>query len=426
MNSIPLEWLFGALAVLIVLSAFFSSSETALMAINRYRLLHLAREGHRGARLAERLLQHPDRLIGLILLGNNFVNISASAIATIAFVRIAGEAGVLIATVSLTFVLLIFAEVAPKTLAAYRPERIALPASYVLWPLLKISYPVVRVVNWMAGMVLRLVGHRSDSPNDAALSPEELRTLLEEGGRLIPDSHRRMLLNILMLEEARVEDIMVPRNEIRSIDLDSDADTLRKEMAEFPFSRVIVVRGGLDNVVGVLNVRSLLDLRSGTEVSAEIIEARMRKPYYVPEGTRLPQQLVEFQRFQRRSALVVDEYGEILGLVTLADILEEIVGDFITAPKQSSRRLEPQADGSLLIDGRIAVHSLNRRLDWELPTDDANTLSGLIVSKLEALPQTGDELQIEGFQMRMEQVKDNVIRLVRVRPPQPYDDADRA
>jgi Mg2+/Co2+ transporter CorB len=422
MSSVSLEALFGALAVLVVLSAFFSSSETALMAINRYRLLHLAREGHRGARLAERLLQHPDRLIGLILLGNNFVNISASALATIAFVRIAGEAGVLIATVSLTFVLLIFAEVAPKTLAAFRPERIALPAAYVLWPLLKVSYPLVRVVNLIAGAVLRLFGHRGGKASDTALSADELRTLLEEGGRLIPDSHRRMLLNILMLEEARVEDIMVPRNEIRAIDLDTDADTLRRDLAEFPYSRVIVYRGSLDNVIGVLNTRSLLDLRRGTEVTTGLIEARMRKPYFIPEGTRLPQQLVEFQRLQRRSALIVDEYGDIQGLVTLADILEEIVGDFTTAPKQTSRRVEKQADGSLLVDGRIAIHSLNRRLDWELPTDDANTLSGLIVNRLEDLPNAGDELEIDGFRMRLEQVKDHVIRLVRVIPPQPSED----
>jgi Mg2+/Co2+ transporter CorB len=417
MNAISLELLFGVLAVLVVLSAFFSSSETALMSINRYRLMHLARENHGGARLAAKLLEHPDRLIGLILLGNNFVNILASAIATIAFVRLLGEAGVLVATIALTIVILIFAEVAPKTLAAFRPERIALPASYVLWPLLRVMYPLVRVINFFAGLVLRVFGHRGGKVGDAALSPEELRTLLEEGGRLIPDSHRKMLLNILALEEARVEDIMVPRNEIHALDLDTDPESLRKELAEFPFSRVVVYRGSLDHVVGVLNLRNMLDLRGANEVSAERIEARMRKPYFVPEGTRLPQQLVEFQRLQRRSALVVDEYGEILGLVTLADILEEIVGDFTTAPKQNSRRLELQPDGSLLVDGRIAVHSLNRRLGWDLPTEDANTLSGLIVSHLEALPQAGDELEIEGFRMRLQQVQDNVIRLVRVVPP---------
>lgn len=424
MNAIPLEVLFGTLAVLIVLSAFFSSSETALMSINRYRLMHLAREGHRGARLAERLLEQPDRLIGLILLGNNFVNIAASAIATIAFVRLVGDSGVLVATLTLTFVLLIFGEVAPKTMAAFRPEAIALPAAYVLWPLLKVSYPLVRAINFIVGLLLRLIGHRGGRPEDAALSPDELRTLLEQGGRLIPDSHRKMLLNILMLEEARVEDIMVPRNEIRAIDLDGDAESIRAELAGFPFSRVIVYRDSLDHVVGVLNLRSLLDLRRGTEVSAAMIEARMRKPYFVPEGTRLPQQLVEFQRQQRRSALVVDEYGEILGLVTLADILEEIVGEFTTAPRKTGRRVEPQPDGSVLVDGRIAVHSLNRRLGWELPTDDANTLSGLIVSTLEALPTAGAQTEIEGFVMRLEEVRDNVIRLVRVIPPGPPEEED--
>ncbi len=419
MNAIPLEVLFGALAVLVVLSAFFSGSETALMAINRYRLMHLARGGHRGARLAERLLEHPDRLIGLILLGNNFVNISASAISTIAFVQLLGEAGVLVSTVVLTVIVLIFSEVAPKTLAAFNPERVALPAAYVLWPLLKISYPIVLAINVVAGLVLRPFGHRDNRRHDSSLSPDELRTLLEEGGRLIPDSHRRMLLNILALEEARVEDIMVPRNEIRAIDLNQPLDELRRALVDFPFSRVVVCRDGLENVVGMLNLRSMLDLKGTQDFDAALIESRIRKPYFVPEGTRLPQQLVEFQRLQRRSALVVDEYGEIIGLITLADILEEIVGEFTTAPKQSSRRIELQPDGSVLVDGRIAVHSLNRRLGWDLPTEDANTLSGLIVNRLEALPQVGDELDLDGFAMRMQQVQDNVIRLVRIRPPQP-------
>jgi len=422
MNSVSIELLFGSLAVLVVLSAFFSGSETALMAINRYRLMHLARAGHRGAMLAERLLEKPDRLIGLILLGNNFVNISASAIATIAFVRLYGEAGVLVATLSLTVVLLIFSEVAPKTLAAFKPERIALPAAYVLWPLLKVSYPLVRAINLAASVVLLPFGHRGGKGGDTELSPDELRTLLETGGRLIPESHRRMLLNILALEEARVEDIMVPRNEIRAVDIDMEPAALRKELAEFPFSRVIVYRGSLDDVIGVLNLRSVIDLKASVELDAATIEARMRKPYYVPEGTRLPQQLVEFQRLQRRSALVVDEYGEILGLITMADILEEIVGEFTTAPKQSSRRIEPQADGSVLVDGRIAVHSLNRRLGWELSTEDANTLSGLIVNRLEAIPNVGDEVEIDGLVMQMQQIQDNVIRLVRVQPRVPDDD----
>lgn len=418
MSDVPLSLLFSALGVLLLLSAFFSGSETALMSINRYRLLHLAREGHRGALLAEKLLEQPDRLIGLILVGNNFVNILASAITTIAFVRIAGEAGLLMGTALLTVVVLVFAEVAPKTLAAFRPERVALPAAYVLWPLLKLSYPLVRIINFMAGMVLRLFGHRGGRVAGTELSPDELRTLLEEGGKLIPDRHRRMLINILALEEARVEDIMIPRNEIRGIDLDSGPETLLAELASFPYSRAVAYRDSIDHVVGILNLRDILDLRGSTALTPALIESRLRKPYFIPESTRLPQQLVEFQRLGRRLALVVDEYGEIVGLVTLADILEEIVGEFTTAPRQNTRRIEHQSDGSVLVDGRIAVHSLNRRLGWELPTEDANTLSGLIVSRLETLPRQGIELEIEGFHMRLEAVRDNVIRLARIQPPQ--------
>lgn len=417
MNDLPLGLLFGALFVLLCCSAFFSGSETALMALNRYRLLHLAREGHRGAQLAMRLLQQPDRLIGLILLGNNFVNILASALATLAFVRIAGESGVLVATVVMTVVVLIFAEVAPKTLAAFRPERIALPASHVLWPLLQLLYPLVRVINLLASGVLRLLGHRGGKPAEEALGPEELRTLLEEGGPLLPERHRKMLLNLLALEEARVEDIMVPRNEIRSIDLDLPPAQLRQELAQFPYGRAVVHRGGIDNVLGILNLRSLLSLERPGELDARAIEARLRKPYFVPEGTRLTQQLMEFQRQQRRSGLVVDEYGDIVGLITLADILEEIVGEFTSAPSHSIRKIERLADGSVLVDGRISLHSLNRRMGWELPTDSANTLSGLIVEQLESLPAPGQQAIVCGLSMRFETVEDNVVRLVRIEPP---------
>ncbi|MCB1555500.1 MAG: HlyC/CorC family transporter [Xanthomonadales bacterium] len=416
MNDIPLSLLFSALGLLLLCSAFFSGSETALMALNRYRLMHLAREGHRGAVLASRLLERPDRLIGLILLGNNFVNILATSIATIAFVRIAGESGPLVATVFMTAVVLIFAEVAPKTMAAFTPERVALPASYVLWPLLKISYPVVRVVNWVSRGVLRLVGHRQRHRDDEAVSPEELRTLLEEDGRMIPERHRKMLLNILALEEARVEDIMVPRNEIRGIDLDTPIEELADELSRFPFGRAVVYRGHSDKILGILNLRALLGSRVQGKLTTDAIEHALRKPYYVPEGTRLTQQLLEFQRLQRRSGLVVDEYGDIVGLITLVDILEEIVGEFTSAPKHSMRRVEVLEGGAVLVDGRIAVHSLNRRMGWDLPTDDASTLNGLILSYLEALPEQGQSIVIDGHNMHFEQVEDNVVRLVRIEP----------
>ncbi|MBD8525748.1 HlyC/CorC family transporter [Pseudomarimonas arenosa] len=417
MNDIPLSALFTSLVVLLCCSAFFSSSETALMAMNRYRLLHLVREGNKGAIKAAKLLENPDRLIGLILLGNNFVNILATSIATIAFVRLAGESGPLVATIVMTAVVLIFAEVAPKTLAAFNPERVALPASYVLWPLLRWLWPLVKVVNSISSLVLLLVGHRKNQKQDEALSPEELRTLLEEGGQMIPERHRKMLLNILALEEARVEDVMVPRNEIRGIDLDQPIEELRREIAEFPFGRAVVHRGGLDNALGILNLRALIGHHDQREIDAKRIESALRKAYYVPEGTRLPQQLLEFQRLHRRSALVVDEYGDIVGLLTLADILEEIVGEFTSAPKHSVRRIEVLSDGAILVDGRIALHSLNRRMGWELPSEEASTLNGLILNHLQTLPQPGQDVRIEGLNMRFEQVEDNVVRLVRIAAP---------
>ena len=414
MDNIPLSFLFTALAVLLLCSAFFSGSETALMAINRYRLLHLAREGNRGAILAQKLLEQPDRLIGVILLGNNFVNILATSLATVAFVRMLGEAGPLVATIVLTAIVLIFSEVAPKTLAAFNPERVALPAAFVLYPLLKGLYPVVRVINALAGLVLRIFGHKPGEQVEQALSQAELRTLLQEGGQMIPDGHRRMLLNILALEEARVEDIMVPRSEISGIDLDDTPAEIMAALLRFPYSRAIVYRGSIDQVVGTVNLRSLVDFRRGEQLTAAMIEKHLRKPYFIPESTRLPQQLLQFQRLKRRMALVVDEYGDLVGLITVADILEEIVGDFTTTPGEDTRWIHHDRDGVVRVDGRIPVHSLNRRLEWDLPTDAARTLSGLIVNELEELPSTGDELSIEGYQMKVEEVRDNVVRKVRI------------
>ena len=418
MSEVPLVFLLGALVVLLLLSAFFSSSETALMSISRFRLMHLAQSGNRGAKLAQKLVRQPDRLIGIILLGNNFVNISASAIATIAAVRIGGEAGILIGTAFLTVIVLIFSEVAPKTYAAFHPERVALPASYVLYPLLRVFYPLVRLINLLAGLVLRLVGHSGSKRVEQSMSQAELRTLLQEGGGLIPDNHRQMLLNILGLEDARVDDIMVPRNESRGIDLDDDTETLRAALRGFPFSRAVLYRGSIDNVLGTLNLRTLLALSQSEPIDAGLFERNMRPPYFIPEGTRLTHQLLEFQRQQRRSGLVIDEYGSLQGLVTVVDIVEEIVGEFATAPKQDTRHIHFEDDGSVVIDGRIPVHSLNRRLQWDLPADAARTLSGLIVRVLEHLPTPGETLEINGYRMHVQLVRDNVVRKVHVVAPQ--------
>jgi Mg2+/Co2+ transporter CorB len=416
MDDIPLSFLFSSLGLLLVLSAFFSGAETGLMSINRYRLMHLAREGSRGARLAQKLLEQPERLLGVILLGNNFVNNAAAGITTITFMRLLGEAGALVATPVITIIVLIFSEVAPKTLAALKPERVALPAAYVLWPLLKFGLPIVMLVNHIVSGFLWVCGLRQKPSDGHALSPAELRTLLEEGGRMIPEKHRQMLLNILALEEARVEDIMVPRHEIEGIDLEADPEDLRERLAAFPFSRAPVYRGSIDHVVGILHLRNLLGTPPEVLIDPAFIEARVRKPYFVPEGTPLTKQMLEFQRVKRRVGMVVDEYGDIVGLVTLPDILEEIVGDFVSAPGQDTRRIHFEADGSLVIDGRTPLHNLNRHLGWDLPTDEFSTLNGLIVARVEAIPCAGSEIEIEGLRMRIEAIGDNVVQRVRVFP----------
>lgn len=328
----PLGLLFGVLAFLILLSAFFSGSETALMSINRYRLRHRARHGHRAARIAEALLARPDRLIGLILLGNNFANIMASSLVTVIAIRIGGQGAIAIGAGLLTLVILIFAEVAPKTMAALRPERVAFPAAFVYYGLLKVAYPLVWLVNLMANGVLRVLGVRIDQEGGSALSREELRTVVAEAGALLPGRNRDMLVSILDLEWVTVDDIMVPRSEIAGIDLEDDWDHIQEQLEESHHTRLVLYRGELDNTVGILHLRKIIaDLANG-ELTVESLEKRARDAYFVPEGTPLHRQLMNFQRVRRRVALVVDEYGDIQGLVTMDDILEEIVGEFTTDP----------------------------------------------------------------------------------------------
>lgn len=425
LESLPLPLLFAGLLLLLILSAFFSGSETALMAINRYRLRHQAKSGQRAARLVQSLIERPDRFIGLVLLGNNFVNILASAITTLIFMRLAGDAGVLAGTLFLTVTILIFAEVAPKTLAAQYPERIAYPAAYVLYPLLRLFSPLVRLINALAGLLTRPLRRSSGSTRSDHLSAEELRTLLGEAAVLVPPRHRRMLLNILDLEEATVADVMVPRNEIEGIDLDEPMDRILEQLARFPYSRIPLYQGSIDQVLGILHPRSLLaPLASGGALSTETLIQLARKPYFVPESTPLIRQLSEFQKRGRRMALVVDEYGEIVGLVTIEDILEEIVGEFTSEPLENARRIERLPGGSVRIDGRITLRHLNRIMGWELPTDGARTLSGLIVDLLESLPAPGAEVRVGNHRMRIDRVEDNVVRQLTVLPENPETGQD--
>ena len=421
MNDTSIGILFGLLGVLILLSAFFSSSETALMALNRYRLRHRANQGDHGAALAQKLLKKPDRLIGLILLGNNLVNIFAASIATVIGLRLLGEAGILAATLGLTVVVLIFAEVAPKTMAALHPERIAFPASYVLTPLLRVLYPVVWLINLVANTLLRPFGISPSLETSHHLNREELRTLVSEGGRISND-HQRMLINILDLEYATVEDVIVPRHEVVGVDLDQDWQAILQLLNQTVYTRLPVYRDSVDHVVGILHIRTIVaKLASGTLTRAQL-EGSVRTPYFIPEGTPLTQQMLEFQARERRMGLVVDEYGDIQGLVTLDDILEEIVGEYTTEARERGRWIRRLDDGSFLVDGSASVRAINRKTDWNLPTAGGRTLGGLLMDQLEHIPEGNASVRIGEHIFTVVDIRDNVIRRVLVKPERVVDE----
>lgn len=416
MNELPLGTLFGALVFLLMLSAFFSGSETALMTLNRYRMRHLADAGHPGARLARRLLDKPDRLIGLILLGNNFVNILASSLATVIAIRLGGEGAIPIAAGLLTLAVLIFSEVAPKTLAALHPERIAYPASWVYTPLLRVMFPLVWLINLIANGVLRALGAYPEDSDGTALSREELRTVVNEAGAMIPTRHQKMLINILDLEKVTVDDIMVPRNELDGIDLDNPLDVTLEQLEQAPYTRIMAYRGSIDHVVGFLHSRRVMQAQLDEELTRETLESLIREPYFIPKGTPLNRQLINFQRNRRRTALVVDEYGDVQGLVTMADLLEEIVGEFATDPADAIADVQPQDDGSFLVDGSANLRELVKTMHWELPTDGPKTLNGLIVEYLESIPENGTSLLVAGYPIEVVQTQDNAVKTARIRP----------
>lgn len=414
MNDAHTSFLLMTLAVLIVLSAFFSSSETSMMSLNRYRLKHLTKEGHKAAKRASRLLERPDRLLGTILVGNNIVNILAASIATVVATQIWGEAGIAIATIGLTIVILIFGEITPKTLAALRPELIAFPASFILNILQKILYPVV----WLCGMVsnalLRLIGVNTNDTNGDQLSTEELRTVVREAGLGMTRSRQNMLLGILDLEKMNVNDIMVPRNEAVGIDLDDELTSINNQLRTCHHTRLPVFQGDINNVVGIVHMRSIARLLSRGELTKEALVSACKEPYFVPESTPLHTQLFNFQKQKRRIAIVVDEYGDVIGLVTLEDILEEIVGEFTTDMLLPSQDIHPQDDGTVVIEGASAIRAINRQLKWKLPADGPKTLNGLITEQLESIPETSVCLTIGRYRLEILQTKDNMVKSVRV------------
>jgi Mg2+/Co2+ transporter CorB len=409
--------LFTILGVLILISAYFSGSETGMMSLNRYRLRHLEKQKHKGAKRVSKLLNRPDRLIGLILIGNNLVNIAASAIATVIGLRLFGDMGILIATIVLTLVILIFAEVTPKTLAALYPEKIAFPSSILLSILLKLLFPLVVIVNWITNGFLMILGINSEQREQHSLSSEELRTVVNESGALLHQRDQDMLVSILDLEKVSVEDIMIPRSELVGIDVNDDWKKIQKQLTQANHTRVLLYRDSIDDVVGYIHARDALKLLSKSQFTKTTLLRAVRELYFIPEGTPLNIQLLKFQHAKERLGLVVDEYGDIQGLVTLEDILEEIVGDFTTTmTPTTSDEVTLQPDGSYLVDGSASIRDINKEMSWKLPTDGPKTLNGLIIEYLEVIPQNNISLRISGYPVEIIDVADNKIKTVRVMP----------
>ena len=413
-DDFPLGLLFGLLFLLVCLSAFFSSSETGMMSINRYRVSHQANSGDRPAKRVLRLLARPDRLIGVILIGNNLVNNLAAALATVLAIHFFGEVtGPAIAPLVLTIVVLIFAEVGPKTYAAIKPERIAYPASVALEPLLKVLYPLVWLVNTISNGLLRLIGVKSLTGNGDHLTRDELRTVVHEAGTMIPRRHQAMLLSILDLENVTVNDIMVPRHEVVGIDLEDELESILAQIRTSQHTRVPVFKGDINNIIGMLHLRNAARFLSKDEVTKAAIVQEAREPYFIPESTPLHTQLLNFQQQKRRTGIVVDEYGDVEGLVTLEDILEEIVGEFTTDMAGMHQEMHLQEDGSYVIEGTANIRELNKSLGWQLPTDGPKTLNGLILEHLEAFPEGPTCLQVGNVRMEILEVKDKVITSAR-------------
>lgn len=410
--------LFSILGILIFISAYFSGSETGMMSLNRYRLRHLEQNNHKGAKRVSKLLDRPDQLIGLILIGNNLVNIFASILAGIIGARLLdSEAGPFIAGLILTFVILIFAEVTPKTLAALHPERVAFPSSIILKILLKICYPFVVALNWITNGILILLRISPENRQQHSLSNEELRTVVNESSALLPAKDQDMLVSILDLEKVTVEDIMIPRNEIQGIDINDDWKVIQKQLTQANHTRVILYRDSIDDVVGYVHMRDAVKMLSKSQFTKATLLRAVREMYFIPEGTPLNVQLLKFQHAKERLGLVVDEYGDIQGLVTLEDILEEIVGDFTTTMEPAPcDEVSKQPDGSYLVEGSANVRDINKEMNWSLPIDGPKTINGLVLEYLEEFPQPNISMRIAGYPMEVIDVTDNMIKTVRIMP----------
>jgi len=411
LEELSIFWLSVLLVILIFISAFFSGSETSMMAINRYRLRSLAKK-HRGAKRTQRLLENVDELIGAILLGNNFVNILASSIATTIAIHLWGEGSVIYASVLLTFVILIFAETTPKTFAAKFPEKVAIPSSLVISLVIKIFKPFVWLVSLFSKSILRILGV-SNNDQDTHVSSEELKMVVDDAKRVISSKYQKMLKNIIDLENVRVEDIMIPRNELISVDINKQ-DELLEYLKRVQHTRLLIYKDTPDNITGVLHMRNVVNLYANEEFSIDNVIDKIREPYFVPEGTSLSDQLEHFQKQKRRLGLVVNEYGEVRGMIVLEDILEEIVGQFTSNQSENIEEIIKQDDGSYLIDPRVSIRELNDALDTDFSPDRAKTLNGLILDELQMIPTRDISLKVDSIMIEILQISGNAIKLVKV------------
>jgi Mg2+/Co2+ transporter CorB len=417
LDDISTSTLFITLGVLVFCSAYFSATETGMMSLNPNRLKHLVNENHAGAKRTSLMLEKRDRLIGLILVGNNLVNVAASMIAAALGQRLYGDYGIALAGLFLTLVILIFGEVTPKTLAALHPEKIAFPSSLLLKPMMTLLYPFVWLVNWICNNILKIFGVSSDHHHGHSLSNEELRTVVHEAGALLPQQHQNMLVGILDLENATVEDIMIPRNELIGIDINDEWKDIVRQLANTQHSRILLYRDSIDDAIGFIHTRDVMRLVLKEQLTKATLLRSVNDIYFIPEGTPLNTQLVKFQSSKERIGLVVDEYGDIQGLVTLEDILEEVVGEFTThIAEQNNEEITPQPDGSFLVDGGINLRDLNREMQLNLPTDGPKTLNGLVLEYLEEIPQANVSLKLLGYPLEIVEVQDNMIKTVRILP----------
>jgi|TARA_B110000438_G_scaffold194314_1_gene185917 Mg2+/Co2+ transporter CorB len=407
--------LVSILIILLIFSAFFAGTETALMRLNRYKLKHQVRAGNRAAKIIDNLLKKPDMLIGLILLGNNLVNFTAVALVTMIALKMGGESSVAIATLILTVFVLIFCDAAPKTLAALYPERLAFPSAFIYYPLMIISYPVVRLISALSNGLLWIIGVRTDDAKESSINNDELRTIVHEAGTLITRNYRSMLLNILDLEKVTVDDVMVPHTEVLGIDIQDDISEIREVIINSEHTLLPVFRENINQVFGIIHLRKLANLSGKNLFQKKDIEKLSFEPYFIQEGVSLNTQLIEFRRSKQRFALVVDEYGDIQGIVTMADILEEIVGEFTTDPTNKNEEFRKESDNCFLVNGNANIRDLNKALNWKIPSSNAKTINGLILEHLGDIPEPKTRINISDYSLEVIAGNENFIHSVRIK-----------